>query len=620
MTCSCNSSCQDGDLAISLLPFYQGDQGVPGELDPVQLARIQEALDTANAAEDAAEAATAAAQAVTGDLLDPAKGDRLMVHGSTTLHDFILNSVGKVVSSVAELYNLDPTLYTKAFVLGYYQIGDGGGLGPVRFEPASVAVINGGSVTGSYTGSGRWHMCDTKRMNPLQFGARADFAAGGTNTDDTLKIQACYNAIESGGTMYIPIPRAEGYLISNQGGHCLNFSRNVNVIGEGQRSIFVPADGTTVSTIRIKPIPNDYNSGLQYRNFALGNPINGTRQGLHGILVDTTVNASNLAKPIFDQLFIYDSANTAGYAICHLNDPLQNPNGGMYGAEITSCRSLGGGLYFGSTGDSTLVDNCIITGKNQIYASLINAGDGPASVLIIRNCNVTTTNGTLKVDNGSSVKFINNNCEQRVPFQAGALYMIDISSNDGTTARVEIRGNQLGIFSGVTNAGVVRFNNCRGGIFTDNDVRNSNASANGVVITASEGIYIGMNSWGSAITNRVVDTSGTGSMGFLKNMSGFVNSWNHASGNVAQFMKSHDGVVFLNGAVASGVANTGITTLPSGFRPNQTVRFVVVTSTGPGTIQIDTAGNILQLSGGTGLLCFDGVSFPAAGTADIATA
>ncbi|WP_342052004.1 MULTISPECIES: hypothetical protein [unclassified Cupriavidus] len=519
------------------------------------------------------------------------------------------DSLFKVVNTRADLKSLDTTRYKRAYVLGYAVAGDRGALGPVVFSSASTVPDNGGSVTQPNVGSGRWHVIHPDELNPFMFGAKGDR----TITDDTDAIQRCYDACPVGGTMRLPVAPDGGYLISARpGGYCLNFSRQVSIIGEGMFSALNPVAGTTVHTILLKPTPNaGVYDGMRWENFAVGNPYNGQRYGLNGIYIDTTVAGSQLPKPRFYGLQIYPSVNTGGWGILHQNTTANNPNGGMYGAEIDSCRGIGGGIALLESGDSITVKRCILYGPNiGVYASLVNGGGGPASLLTVEDCNITTTNGAFKCDSGNSVKFLRNNCEQIVPFQNGGLYMIDLAGGNGTMWRPEIRGCHLGIFTGVANAGIVRFNNCQGGILDDCVGLNANAGAVGAVITNSNDIQIGTMDWGSSITAKVVD-SGGGTMGVIKAPT-LVGGWLNVSGQEAQFAKDLSGNVYMSGAVTAG--SGGICTLPAGFRPSQPVRFAVYSNNGGhivGLVSVDTSGNVIMLSGGSVVFSLDGIRFPA---------
>lgn len=77
--------------------------------------------------------------------------------------------------------------------------------------------------------------------------------------------------------------------------------------------------------------------------------------------------------------------------------------------------------------------------------------------------------------------------------------------------------------------------------------------------------------------------------------------------------KKFGDLILLRGLVVrtSGVG-TVIATLPVGYRPlnaNSTVLLDVITDTGQGRVDIDSSGNITQVSGGTGWVSFNGKNF-----------
>lgn len=73
-----------------------------------------------------------------------------------------------------------------------------------------------------------------------------------------------------------------------------------------------------------------------------------------------------------------------------------------------------------------------------------------------------------------------------------------------------------------------------------------------------------------------------------------------------------NGVVHLSGLVGGGTAGSTLFTLDYGFRPTGNVLFAVLTNTGVGRIDINTAGAVSHQSGGNAYLSLSGISFLAA--------
>lgn len=92
-----------------------------------------------------------------------------------------------VLSSIASLKLLDKTVNTRAFVLGYYTQGDGGGGAYWYDSTDTTSVDNGGTVIVA-TDGGRWKLARTLTVSVKQFGAKGDGVAG-VGTDDYTAIE-----------------------------------------------------------------------------------------------------------------------------------------------------------------------------------------------------------------------------------------------------------------------------------------------------------------------------------------------------------------------------------------------------------------------------------------------
>lgn len=96
-------------------------------------------------------------------------------------HELTWGSVlGRVVESVADLKGLPSATYRRAFVLGYYAPGDGGG-GSYWLDSTDTATPDdGGSVLIADDG-GRWKLAQTGWIDVRQFGAKGDAVADDTS-------------------------------------------------------------------------------------------------------------------------------------------------------------------------------------------------------------------------------------------------------------------------------------------------------------------------------------------------------------------------------------------------------------------------------------------------------
>lgn len=122
-------------------------------------------------------------------------GAALIGFDGSNLGQQFLSKVNRVVDSISALAALNPATYTRAFAVGYYADGDGGGGCYYYSSGTSQALANGGTIIAStYVGAtGCWLLAQTGWATFLQFGAKGD----GT-TDDSTHIQACIDAMKGG--------------------------------------------------------------------------------------------------------------------------------------------------------------------------------------------------------------------------------------------------------------------------------------------------------------------------------------------------------------------------------------------------------------------------------------
>lgn len=93
--------------------------------------------------------------------------------------------LNRVCDSIAALGTLDPTVYTRAFVTGYYAVGDGGGGTYYYSSSTSQALANGGTIIAASGGVGCWLLAYSGALSVMQFGAKGDGV-----TDDAAAINA----------------------------------------------------------------------------------------------------------------------------------------------------------------------------------------------------------------------------------------------------------------------------------------------------------------------------------------------------------------------------------------------------------------------------------------------
>jgi len=180
------------------------------------------------------------ASAPTSADLSGSSGASLIGFDGTTLDLQFKTRVNRVVDSIAALRALDKTKYTRAFVTGYYAATDGGG-GAYQYDSSdTTSADNSGTIIVASDG-GRWKLQLSGPVSVKQFGAKGD---GSTN--DSAAFQACVDAIDPAGDIYVP----EGTFILNT---AINFAAvsgsdsSLTIRGNGIGSAIRP--GASVSTL-----------------------------------------------------------------------------------------------------------------------------------------------------------------------------------------------------------------------------------------------------------------------------------------------------------------------------------------------------------------------------------
>lgn len=154
----------------------------------------------------------------------------------TTLDQQLLSRLNRVVDTIAALRALNHTIYTRAFVSGYYAAHDGGG-GAYQYDPNdTTSADNGGTIIVATDGS-RWKLQYTGPVSLKQFGCKID-----NGTDDTTAFQNAVTAMANG-ELYHP------------GGTCVisgvNISSSIKIIGAGQKSSVIKTNSATADVLNV---------------------------------------------------------------------------------------------------------------------------------------------------------------------------------------------------------------------------------------------------------------------------------------------------------------------------------------------------------------------------------
>jgi hypothetical protein len=237
---------------------------------------------------------------------------------------------------------------------------------------------------------------------------------------------------------------------------------------------------------------------MSFKNLSLGNLSTGTRAGNHGIYCITLNAGQNLPKFTVENCAIQQGS---GYAIYHLNDAVDNVNGGMYSAYINN-NTLKGGIKLENSGDSIVVSNNIISGTGTgVYAALV-AG---ASLLSILDNNITTTASAIIILSGMRVNILRNNIEH---YTVGSISnaVIDIVASGGTYVGGVIQQNLVSAFGSTDATKLVYIQNARGTLIQDNTLLAGVAGVTAIYVdTTCQDIRVGANSYNTTISTKIND-------------------------------------------------------------------------------------------------------------------
>ena len=154
-------------------------------------------------------------------------------YGSDTLAFILLNNMNYVVNSIAELRDVDKTLYTSAKVKGYYSEGDGGG-GDYYYDSGDTTTPDNGGTVIVASDSGRWKLLNQGTVTAKQFGCQESFTV-----DCSTELQAALDCFSVGGNVLI-----DGFFYLNS---AITVPKNVNITGL-VKSISARADGAYTNT------------------------------------------------------------------------------------------------------------------------------------------------------------------------------------------------------------------------------------------------------------------------------------------------------------------------------------------------------------------------------------
>ncbi len=496
-----------------------------------------------------------------------------------------------------------------------------------RRDFLGLAVASG--ITSMSLGAGNATAAIARGTNSTYHNVKDYGVFGDGITDDTTAIQNLINSLgEIGGTIYFP----KGiYLVSPKGveNSCLYFYHPVQLIGDGAyRSVILPSNLVTPTTQILVFSPSESHVDAQLstsiENLMIGDPSQYYRRGLNAILCKTLRKNQNLAKFTMKNVLVTQGNGNAFYHINNGDKVTGNENGGLYGTLIDNCI-LAGGIRLDSSGDSNVIRNCIISGRQVgIHANLVPG----ANMLSIIDNNITSFQGAIKIESGPRCNILRNNIENNAApgardFNDGAV--INISGMIGVMFGGVIGENLISFFGSSDASMGLRVANCRGLNVQNNVFVSDKAKTTGIKVEYDcFDVIIRSQTYNENFSEKIVDF-GNGTIGTTKQLK-LLNSWNNYDtlnhGNVTA-RKTPDGLIYLNGQIKNSITSLGtiICQLPPGFRPSKAYSFMVASGNNIntyafGSILVDVEGTVFYSTGSTNMISLNGIVFPAANFGD----
>lgn len=318
-------------------------------------------------------------------------------YADSTLDVYLKSRISRVVDTIAALRALDKTRFTRAFVTGYYGVGDGGG-GDYWYDSSDTTTAdNGGSVIVA-TDGGRWKLVLVNEVSVKQFGAKGDNTA-----DDTAEIQAALDFVGSVRGLSLRFPAGK-YKISSQllygpmpsaalptalTGSDLHFSEHVEsyIRGEGDARLIATAAMTRMLLLQFR-------SGFigPFYTIVQGLLFDGANLATTAIESDFTMHLSIWKNKIWR---VTNGILYTGYGVAKIRDNVIKATtcisltGGGGDSDVTSNDlyplASGTGVKIGALGGNAVVDRNVINGEgltNCIGVWLDGVGAGASNSVI----------------------------------------------------------------------------------------------------------------------------------------------------------------------------------------------------------------------------------------------
>lgn len=377
-----------------------------------------------------------------------------------SLFDFFRTSSNRTVDSIAALRALLVTQNQKAFVLGYYAKGDGGG-GAYYVDTADTTSLdNGGSIIVA-TDGGRWKLASISSLSVKQFGAKGDGA-----NDDTLAIQKAYASLGGGGRLCLP----KG--IYNYTSLIFDGSLGLHLVGDGPINTTILRCTSTLATdgCKFRSVFDCTAEDIHFDHSSTGftgylcemnhKPSSGT--DTQGMVFNRCTFASMGYNLYTAKGVNLDQATLCTFTDCKFGSLLrpidgQNPAGGSYSnaMRFKDCQMFDNvGFMANYPGEQWTFDNCNIQAGHDGAQRVAYSVPGIKwNSLNFINCGIydATAGGTsyLQLDTGSCLNIMGGTWGGRSDLASSTLL-----NATGVISGVNIKGGKFSRFTNLLVAGV----------------------------------------------------------------------------------------------------------------------------------------------------------------------
>lgn len=393
-------------------------------------------------------------------------------------------------------------------------------------------------------------------------------AKGDGITDDTAAILAAIEAAPPGSEVIFPYT-SSGYLVSDS----ITITKPIQISGKAGMYSKILASSSMGNTkdVFIFSISTLYRKELSGMRWIYITPQSGTpaRHAVHFDLTNPGQYISNftLEHCYFDQL--------GGWGI-RLTNPT-NTDG--FFASVIRNNLINGGTFWERLGDSVRFYENTVTGANVGFQMSYVSG---AAQVVIRDNNITTAGGAIRIDSGDQVKIIRNQIEQVATYTGSVDAAVYIGGN---APMCVIEDNNITAHNKVPYC--IRINSAYRVSINKNVMR----KGTDVIIVVDAGgnktqigynnMYISAFELGAEVELAPsITDNGIGTMGYPRALF-LVNSYTAVTEtgtyHTPSVIKDCDGFVHPRGRIAPGTrtANTLITTLSAGYRPDKIMKLAV---------------------------------------------